>query len=177
MDEFILVRPTEKYAEEISAYRQEFLETDSSMDGCGSLRRISNPLEWIADAERKSKKETCPKGLVAATLFLYVRKSDDRLIGMIQIRHELNDYLEKYAGHIGYSVRPSDRRKGYAKRMLRDALTYCKEIGLDKVMVSCAETNQASRKTILAGGGKYESTIFEPDNKIFLEKYWIDLRS
>lgn len=175
MDELILVRPTEKYAAEISAYRQEFLAADSSMDGCGSLKTISNPLEWIADRERKSKKETCPEGLVVATQFIYIRKSDNRLVGMIQVRHELNDYLEKYSGNIGYSVRPSERRKGYAKRMLSDALSYCKEIGLDKVMVSCTETNQASRKTILANGGKYESTVFEPDEMIHLEKYWIDL--
>lgn len=175
MDEFILVRPAEEYVEEISAYRQEFLETDSAMDGCGSLKKISNPLEWIADREKKSKKETCPEGLVVATQFLYVRKSDNRLVGMIQVRHELNDFLEKYSGHIGYSIRPSERRKGYAKRMLSDALIYCKEIGLGKVLVSCTQSNQASRKTILANGGKYESTIFEPNDKIFLEKYWIDL--
>lgn len=175
MDEFLLVRPKEKYVERIFAYRQEFLQTDSSMDGCGSLKTISNPLEWIADGERKSKKETCPEGFVVATQFLYIRKSDNRLVGMIQVRHELNDFLEKYSGHIGYSIRPSERRKGYAKRMLNDALDYCKEIGLDKVMVSCTKSNQASRKTILSNGGKYESTIFEPNEKIDLEKYWIDL--
>lgn len=175
MDELILIRPTEKYAAEISAYRQEFMEAGNSMDGCGSLKRIADPLEWIADTERKSKKETCPEGLVAATQFLYIRKSDERLIGMIQIRHELNDYLKEYAGHIGYAVRPSERNKGYAKRMLKDALPYCKEIGLDRVMISCIHTNQASRKTILANGGKYESTVFEPTRKVRLEKYWIDL--
>ena len=128
MDQFVLVRPAERYAAEISAYRQEFLEANSSMDGCGSLRRIADPTEWIADTETKSK-ETCPKELVPATQFLYIRKSDERLIGMIQIRHELNEYLEKYAGHIGYAIRPSEREKGYAKRMLKDALLYCKEIG------------------------------------------------
>lgn len=175
MDELILTRPTEKYAAEITAYRKEFIEASDSMDGCGSLRRIADPLEWIADTERKSKKETCPKELVTAALFLYIRKSDERLIGMIQIRHELNDYLREYAGHIGYSVRPSERNKGYAKRMLKDALPYCKEIGLDKVMISCNDTNVASRKTILANGGKYESTVFEPEKKVSLEKYWIDL--
>lgn len=175
MDELILVKPTEKYAAEISAYRQELLDADSSMDGCGSLRRIPDPLEWIADAERKSRKETCPEGLVDAAQFLYIRKSDERLIGMIQVRHELNDFLEKYAGHIGYSIRPSERRRGYAKRMLNDALSYCREIGLDKVMVSCVKSNQASRKTILANGGEYESTVFEPDKWGHLERYWISL--
>lgn len=177
MDDLILVKPEEKYAAEISAYRQELLDAGSAMDGCGSLRRIADPLEWIADAERKSRKETCPDGVVPATQFLFIRKSDDRLVGMIQIRHELNDFLEKYAGHIGYAIRPSERRKGYAKRMLNDALSYCREIGLDKVLVSCTEDNQASRKTILANGGEYDSTVFEPDKWGRLEKYWIRLKS
>ena len=94
---------------------------------------------------------------------------------MIQVRHSLNEYLENYGGHIGYSVCPSERRKGYAAKMLAAVLPYCRELGLEKVMVSCADNNEGSRKTILKNGGVYDSAVFEPDKKINLEKYWITL--
>lgn len=86
-----------------------------------------------------------------------------------------NDYLEKYAGHIGYSVRPCERRKGYAKEMLGMALTFCRELGIDNVLVTCADGNVGSEKTILANGGVYEYTIHEPDEDIDLKRFWIKL--
>ena len=110
-----------------------------------------------------------------ATQFLFVRDNDHRIVGMLQVRHAFNDYLERYAGHIGYSVRPSERRKGYATRMLRQGLVFCRTIGLDRVLISCEVDNEASRRTILANGGVYESTVFEPAEKIELQRYWIDL--
>ncbi len=94
---------------------------------------------------------------------------------MIQVRHTLNEYLEKFAGHIGYSVRPSERRKGYATVMLSIVLPFCKDLGLEKVMISCTDQNTGSRKTILNNGGVYESTVHEPDKNVNLERYWITL--
>ena len=94
---------------------------------------------------------------------------------MIQVRHEFNEFLEKYGGHIGYSVRPSERRKGYAKAMLAAALPFCwHELGLDRVLVSCLRENEGSRRTILANGGIYESTVLEPLDQVYLERYWIE---
>lgn len=95
---------------------------------------------------------------------------------MIQIRHCFNEFLEKYAGHIGYSVCPTERRKGYATQMLRLALPECKALGLDRVLISCVEGNEGSKRTILRNGGVYESTVFEPGEGVYLERYWIDLR-
>lgn len=94
---------------------------------------------------------------------------------MLQIRHCFNYYLEKFGGHIGYSVAPSERRKGYASQMLKTALPKCKELGIEKVLITCIDNNEGSRKTILANGGLYESTVYEPDEKVSVERYWIAL--
>lgn len=94
---------------------------------------------------------------------------------MLQVRYYLNDYLEKYAGHIGYSIRPSERRKGYAKQMLKMALSFCREIEIKKVLITCKVGNIGSEKTILANGGVYESTVHEPNEGKDLKRFWIVL--
>ena len=175
MDIIKLVIPTEEQLDQVWAYRQECFEADSSMDGCGPLRFNENPKQWLTDIRNYMDPATVPEGKVQATQFLSVRESDGRLVGMIQVRHILNEYLEKYAGHIGYAVRPSERRKGYASWMLREVLPYCRSLGLDKVLVACLDTNPASRKVILSNGGIYESTAHEPDKDVNLERYWITL--
>lgn len=175
MEDFILIRPTSEYASQIVEYRQEFLDAGDSMDGTGPLRRTSNPEEYIQICLDHEDPLKIPSHLVPATQFFFIRKSDNKLVGMIQVRHRFNDYLEKYAGHIGYSVRPSERRKGYAKEMLRMALPFCREIGIDNVLITCIDGNIGSEKTILANGGVYESTIHEPCEKVDLKRFWIEL--
>ncbi len=175
MEEFILIRPTSEYTTQISEYRQEFLDAGDSMDGCGPLRRIEDPEEYIEICKNCEDPKTVPSHLVPATQFLFVRVSDNRLVGMIQVRHRFNDFLEKYAGHIGYSVRPSERCKGYAKKMLKAVLPFCKRIALNKVLITCVDGNIASEKTILANGGIYESTVYEPNGDRDLKRFWITL--
>ena len=145
------------------------------MDGCGSLRRFDNVQDWINQVESMKHVETTPKEFVPCTQFIYLRESDNKMIGVIQIRHYFNEYLEKYAGHIGYSVCPSERRKGYATQMLRDVLPFCRELGLSRVLVCCLKENEGSRRTILHNGGVYEYTAHEPTNNVDLERYWIAL--
>lgn len=173
MEEYILIRPTNEYADQIMEYRQEFLVAGDSMDGTGSLRRIETPEEYIKICNDYEDPKKVPSYLVSATQFFFIRISDNRLVGMIQVRHRFNDYLEKYAGHIGYSVRPSERRKGCAREMLRMALPYCREIGLHKVLITCNDGNIGSERTILANGGVYESTVYEPNENQNLKRFWI----
>ena len=175
MEEFILTRPTSEYATQLAEYRQEFLDADSSMDGCGPMRRTDDAMEYIEKCALEENPETCPDSLVPATQFMLVRKDDNKVLGFLQVRHEFNDYLSKYGGHIGYSVRPSERRKGYAKVMLKMALPFCREIGLDKVLITCMDGNIGSEKTILANGGVYESTVYEPTGDRYLKRFWITL--
>lgn len=175
MEKYILTKPTDEYSTQIAEYRQEFLDAGDSMDGCGSLRVMENPFDFIKKCKDYESEDTLPEGRVIATQFLLIRICDNRLVGMIQVRHYFTDYLEKYAGHIGYSIRPSERRKGYAKQMLKMALPFCREIGLDKVLITCIDGNIGSEKTILANDGVYESTIHEPNENVDLKRFWIKL--
>ena len=110
-----LIEPTTEYSRQIRAYRKEFLDSGDSMDGTDGLRRIEDPEKWIERCKMFKDPDTVPDGLVPATQYIFVREDDDKIVGMIQIRHCFNDFLEKFAGHIGYSVAPSERRKGYGK--------------------------------------------------------------
>ena len=175
METIKLIFPSEDYLDQVWAYCQECHEAGSSMDGCGPLRFNESVEQWLADVRSYTDPATVPEGKVQATQFLGVRESDGKVVGMIQVRHYFNEYLEKYAGHIGYSARPGERRKGYAREMLRLALPYCKSIGVDKVLIACEPDNPASRATILANGGVYEKTVHEPGEDIDLERYWITL--
>ena len=117
MRELMLIEPDETWLDQVNEFRNEFVEAGSSMDGQGNLKEEPDPAKWLKRSRDCLSRETLPEGLVTATQFLAVRKSDGRLIGMIQVRHYFNEFLEKYGGHIGYSVRPSERNKGYAKKL------------------------------------------------------------
>lgn len=97
----------------------------------------------------------------------------DRVLAMVDIRHELNDHLLHAGGHIGYSVRPCERRKGYATRILAEALLKCKELGIHRVLVTCDADNIGSAKTILHNGGIEDSSFTEDDGNV-VRRFWID---
>lgn len=118
MEKMLLMRPDASYLEEASAYRAEFLAAGSSMDGTGMLRQ-TDAAEWLRLLPIYENPQTVPKPLVPATQLIYVRAADCRLVGMLQVRHFLNDYLRLFGGHIGYSVRPSERRGAMPPRCSR----------------------------------------------------------
>lgn len=169
-----LIEPSIEYDREIMEYRREFLEHEDSLDGCGSLRRFENTRDWLALNEALKDPGTVPEGYVPSTQFIYVRESDGKVVGMIQVRHCFNEYLEKYGGHIGYSVSPAERRKGYATQMLKSVLPFCRKLGIEKALITCLRGNEGSRRTILKNGGVYESTVYEPKEGVYLERYLID---
>ena len=177
ISDMMLIEPTTEYADGIRAYRQAFLDSGDSMDGTNKLRQMEDPAAWVAHCLACKDPETAPDGLVPATQYIFVRKEDRKIVGMIQIRHVFNDYLEKFGGHIGYSVAPGERRKGYASEMLRLTLPKCRELGIDRVLITCIRGNEGSRKTILKNGGVFESAVFEPEMKEYLERWWIDLEN
>lgn len=175
MEELYLTKPTADYAEQIAAYRAEFLERGDSLDGTSGLNNYADPADWLAWVESLSSPETCPEGFVVSTQWLCVRAADDKVVGMVNLRHTLNDHLLNFGGHIGYSTRPDERGKGYATAMLGLSLPESAKVGLTRVLVTCNKDNEASRRTILAHGGVLENEIWDEGDETFVQRYWIDL--
>ena len=125
--------------------------------------------EWLEKVKRYRKGDNLPSDRVKAETFLVFDK--DELVGMVNIRLELNDYLRNIGGHIGYMVRPTKRRQGYAKALLKETLVFCKEHIKDThVIISCDEKNIASKKTILYHGGELIRNITEDGENVHVFK-------
>ncbi len=175
MEKFKLVSPSKKYEKELNDFKKEVLKAGSNdmFAGCGDLGKMTVP-EFIEYSKLLSKKETCPNDKVPANYYLMVRNEDDRLVGMIDLRHHIDHpILSLWGGHIGYSIRPSEQGKGYAKIMLKLDLDKARELGLKKVLVTCSDNNPRSERTIIACGGIFENKVIVDNETI--ERYWISL--
>ena len=134
-------------------------EPEISRDYCADL---VDAIAAVADTSR-----TTPAGVVHADSYWV---SDDRtVVGFLQVRHTLNDFLRETGGHIGYSIRPGHRRRGHATRALGLALERARVLGLDRVLVTCDDDNVASARTIEAWDGILE------DVRNGKRRYWISL--
>ena len=173
MDKIILVKPDLSYADEIIKYKEESLAESSIINGSAGLDRLSSIEDWLKELKKRSCEDTVPEGLVPSSTYLGVREKDNYIVGMIDIRHYLNEYLTEAGGHIGYGVRKTERNKGYAKQMLKLALEKCKELKIKRVLITCDEDNIASEKVILSANAKLEDIRnVDGENK---KRFWIDL--
>ena len=173
MEKIILVKPDLSYADEIIKYKEESLKESPLINGSAGLNRFSSIEDWLEELNKRSCEDTVPKGLVPSSTYLGVREKDNYIVGMIDIRHYLNEYLTQVGGNIGYSVRKTQRNKGYAKQMLKLALEKCKELKIKKVLITCNEDNIASEKVILSANAKLEDIRnVDVENK---KRFWIEL--
>ena len=163
-----LRRPTLADKETILNMMAEFEETRSAHDGGFWDAENFDYEEWLETNLNKEMGIKLPKNRVPSIQFVLFDKSDHAL-GFLNLRLRLNEGLLNHAGHIGYSIRPSERGKGYAKESLRQGLQIAKEKNIKRALVTCSTENPASRAVILANGGKLE------DVRNGTERYWIEL--
>ncbi len=180
MEQFYLEEPSIKQKEKAIDYINEFKKYSSDINGDGSLDKYLQEKtyeEWVEYTANKQKKQYAHSHKkVPSTTYFLIRSTDDKIIGMLTIKHELTEDLKRSAGHIEYSIRPTERRKGYAKINLYLGLLECKKYNLDNIQLVHNFDNQASEKVIKALGGILTKTILDPFNKLFVDVYWLDVK-
>lgn len=153
MEKFYFEVPTIKRKKDALEFIQEFFDYSSNVYGAGSLKRYVNNYEgWLEKLEQDYVREVDEEHVPTRTYF-FVRESDKRIVGMINIRLALNEKLRNYGGNIGYCIRPTERRKGYNKINLYLALKVCDSYRIDEVLLDADLNNPASWKTMEALGG------------------------
>ena len=175
MEELILTRPTLALEQAAADYRQEHLAAGETVLHGSALMDALPYGQWVQRTLENAHPDTAHGDWVPADTFFVIRKRDGRMVGMVDIRRTLGTpFLAELGGHIGYGVRPSERRKGYAADTLGLALEHARGLGLSRVMLSCYADNEGSRRTILHWGGKKERERVYTDGKT-VEIYWIQL--
>lgn len=175
MERIDLRVPTAEDEAAALAYLKEHRDQgEEELNGTGGLTYLPDYAAFLQKIQDDLDYDHIRPGRVPASTFFGVRESDQKIVGMINIRHRLNDALLARGGHIGYGVRPSERQKGYASQMLMRALDFCRSLGLGRVLVCCNKDNKASAGVITHCGGVLEDERIDTDGSVFL-RFWITL--
>ena len=167
-----LEKPNLKHIEMYHNYIEEW--TTNLEDLIPSSVRLQDMSfeEWVDFIKTAENKESCSIEFVPANTYFLV-KDENYIIGAINIRHELNESLRNIGGHIGYGIRPTERRKGYARELLKMGLEESKKMGLKEVLVTCDKKNIGSSRTIISNGGVLENEVEGKERTT--QRYWIKL--
>ncbi|MCK9524713.1 MAG: GNAT family N-acetyltransferase [Limnochordia bacterium] len=167
-----LVFPTENYENEWHSIIKEFEDAGEKMTPYSLKGSVDDYTEYLR-ITRDIANGVNLNGMVQADTYFLVNGESTRILGATNIRYALNDNLFSYGGHIGYGVRPRERKKGYAGKMLELALEICRTRGMERVLLTCDNDNIGSVKTMLKNGAALENEV-QQENKI-VQRYWITL--
>lgn len=170
-----LIKLTEEYKDELIGMIEEWkADQEQNHTDCSPWAIFRNDCHdfdyYLEHLENKST----TGGWVPDSVFFLLDDERNRLLGAVNIRHYLTDALLKDGGHIGDGIRPSERRKGYATKMIHLALEECRKLGIDRVLMICNKDNIGSARSIIRNGGVLENEITGSDGPV-LQRYWIQL--
>lgn len=168
-----LVFPMQEYKDEWDSIINEIENANEEIIPFALKDESSDYNEYLEVTKKTSEGTNLCSNRVQADTFFLVNEGSNRILGAINIRYALNDYLYNYGGNIGYGIRPTERKKGYAVEMLRLALDICKEKGMKKVLITCDKNNKGSARTIIKNGGIFENEVLEDGELV--KRYWIAL--
>ena len=171
-----LIKLTKEYEKELGEMLDEWtndIEINHTNSSPGAIFKndYHNFDYYLEHLEQKVE----TKDRVPGSVYFLLDENRQILLGAVNIRHYLNDKLLFDGGHIGDGIRPSERGKGYGTKMISLALSECKKLGINKVLMCCDKDNIPSRKHIINNGGVLENEVIDSDGSI-IERYWIDLR-
>ncbi|MRH44489.1 GNAT family N-acetyltransferase [Aquibacillus halophilus] len=168
-----LIKPTVKLKEEYLSFYKEWLDSGEDMIPWVIEKDPTNFEEMIQFLHNNEKGINLPNGWVPDSTYWMINENN-KLIGVVNIRHQLTDLLLRSGGHIGYGIRPTERKKGFATALLSLSIEKSQQLGLTKILVVCDESNIGSAKTIINNGGVIDKDFVEEDGTI-VKRYWIEL--
>ncbi|MGF2621922.1 GNAT family N-acetyltransferase [Bacillus cereus] len=168
-----LLTPTTDLQEEYLDFYNEWKDSGETMIPWVITKDPSNFPAMVQELLDAHNGINVPESWVPDSTYWLVT-DHNRIIGAVNIRHSLTEHLFNAGGHIGYGIRPSERRKGYATKLLALSLEKAKELNITKALVVCDEVNTASEKTILHNGGLRDDDFIEEDGNV-VRRFWIEL--
>ena len=171
-----LVFPNMLYKEKAVQLIEEFYEYGSEINGSGGLERYlkdSSYEEWLKKLNADLDMANIPTPRVPGLTYFYVREEDDTIVGMINMRLSSNDFIKNEVGHIGYCIRPTERRKHYATDMVQSALKVYDTLGMKEIVLTCDKVNLASSGVIKNCGGELQREYYSDLFQTEVQKYVI----
>ena len=148
-----------KHKEAILEMCKEYNLNNEDYNGAFFIKNIIDYEDKIKELDNASNGILDNPAFVPYTCYVFIK--ENKIVGVGSVRHYLNEYLEKFGGHIGYSIRPTERKKGYGSKALELLINQAKEMNIEKILITCNINNIGSKKVIENNNGKFINQIDE----------------